>query len=337
MHPLKPRAALGTAALILLARSADACSTAGCSLASRPGDAGLARGQISVEVSHRYLEMDRPLFGSRSFREAGLAIPAVVRPKVDFESERVISGGHQEWRATGNVLQVDVGYGLTSRLALVASLPIGQRSLEHHHFDPRLTANHNHEGTSPGRLATSGVGDAQLTARLRLGAGWTASGAVKLKNGAHTRPDEFGLIADPMQQPGSGATAVSGTLQYATARLPFGVWGSIGASFQASSTNDLGYRMGNESMLILRGSRPLSGALSLTTQAKLWRANRNRYQDQLLLSTGGIAAYLAPGLSWKTPLGATVYGSIQFPLYQKVNELQLGMALATLFGVSRSF
>jgi hypothetical protein len=258
---------------------------------------------------------------------------------VDFEAGRLVPGGHAEWRAASSSLQVDVGYGLTSRLSVIASVPMGRRTLEHHQPDPGGPLSHDHSGGSFLReeTATTGVGDVQLTTRLLLGRAWTVGAAVKLASGSHTRRDRFGRIADPMQQPGTGAPAGLATLQYSGVALPFGVSGMVAASYERALENDLGYRMGDEAILSVRGSRQILRGLAASAQLKAWRGLRNVYRGQASPSTGGTAFSIAPGLRWATPRGVGLYGTVQVPVYQRVNEAQLGNGLVALLGATRSF
>lgn len=53
--------------------------------------------------------------------------------------------------------------------------------------------------------------------------------------------------------------------------------------------------------------------------------------------SGGILAYLAPGVSVRVGGGASVYGFVQLPVYQKVNSLQLTPRYTLTLGVRQSF
>ena len=53
--------------------------------------------------------------------------------------------------------------------------------------------------------------------------------------------------------------------------------------------------------------------------------------------SGGTLAYLAPGASVRLGGGASVYGFVQLPVYQKVNSLQLSPQYTLTLGVRQSF
>ena len=326
--------ALGTIVIVVSgARSAAACNTASCSLASRPGGGGLARGQLRVDVSFRYLDQGRPLVDGRRPAPVDAGPAAILRPRVDFEQGRLVDGGHLEWRAAGSYVQVDVGYGLTSRIGVVASLPVGRQSVAHHTLD----AAHATHVSAPGLSSFGGLGDVQFSTIVQLGRGWQAGAAVKLASGSSTERDALGRIADPMQQPGTGSTAVVGLLQYRAPRVPFGISAVVGASYQRASTNDLGYRMGDDLIMTLQLARPVRWGLAFTAQVRGRRAERNTYRGEAVLSTGGTALYASPGLRWTTSRGETIPGQRPASVRQGLNESQLGTRAAILVGVSRSF
>lgn len=327
--------AAATAAILLVPDTADACSTASCSLSARPLDARLARGRFQIDVSYRSFEQDRPLLRAAPMPRTLASDPVVFRPGVDFESGRFVPAAHQEWGASARAMQVDVGYGLTSRLSLLASVPLARRSVRHH---TAYSGYHDHGAGPPtgGVLTLGGLGDIQLTARYRLGMAWTAGGAVRLASGSNTRLDEQGRIADPMEQPGTGSPGLLASVQYATS-LPLGFSGAAAASYQRSFANRLGYRMGDETGVTLRTSRRITSRLTATALVKGWHGARNEYRGQASLSTGGLAVYVAPGLHFSAGRGAAFFASVQLPVYQRVNEMQLGSGLGLTLGVSRSF
>ena len=53
--------------------------------------------------------------------------------------------------------------------------------------------------------------------------------------------------------------------------------------------------------------------------------------------SGGTLVYLAPGVSVRVGGGASVYGFVQIPVYQKVNSLQLTPSYTVTMGVRQSF
>src|SRR6185503_16668751 len=103
---------------------AAACGSANCVLVSR-GDAGsLRKGAWRVDFAYRYMDQDRRLFGGGRLAVAGDPDPAVLRPRLDDERRLLDPGYHHEFGSQGRFAQADLSYGATSRLTLVASLPL---------------------------------------------------------------------------------------------------------------------------------------------------------------------------------------------------------------------
>jgi hypothetical protein len=334
-----------TAPLLFLAGSfwatpAFACSSTACSLAGRTDDGHLRAGRVQVELSFRELDQDRRLMGSRPVTVWGAQDPPVLRPRVDFEDRRIVPGYHKEYAARSRFLQIDVGYGLTRRLSVLASLPVFTNRSVDHVFHPRAGAA-DHAEPSPGSprqsLDTSGLGDGQLTVRYTVTSRLSAGIGLKLATGRSTLKDEYGKVADPMSQPGSGAVALVSTVQYG-GRIGFAntAWFTT-ASYQRSAASALDYRVGDEAFLAAVAVRPLTSSLSGTFQVKGYHARRSEFMSQELPSTGASVVYCAPGLRWRGPGTVSFYGSVQVPVYQHVNEGQLGVRSIVTLGISRTF
>jgi hypothetical protein len=333
-------AAVATMLVAALPTAAAACGTAGCSLASRGDDLRLARGRFQVDVSYRYVDQDRRMWNHAPVVVSGAPDPEVLRPRVDYAAGRLVPGYHHDWASRGHFMQVDVGYGLTSRLTVVGSWPlVTSRTLDHLYIPGGAAANHAHGGTSASRvdLTTRGAGDAQFAFRYAFGSKVLLGAAVKAPSGEYRIRDETDSIGDPMIQPGTGAWALAGTAQYAS-RLPrFGVaWGASGL-VQRSKANPLGYRMGDEAYVTARVARRVAGPLSASVQAKAYHVGRSHFLGQPSPSTGSTTISLAPGLRWELPARVAAYGSIQWPVFQHVNEGQLGTAAVAQVGFSRRF
>ena len=332
-----------TAACVTLLLGADAfaCGTAGCSLASRDDDGRVGRGRFQVDMSFRYVDQDRRMWSHGPVVVSGASNPEVLRPRVDYELGRLVPGYHHDWASRGRFLQVDVAYGLSSRLTVVGSWPLlTSRTMDHLYIPGGATANHTHSGlTTASRvfLDTEGAGDAQLTFRYALTSRVLIGAAVKTPSGDYRRLDETDAIGDPMIQPGTGAWAFAANAQYSSGRPRFGATWSASALVQRSLSNPLGYRMGDEAYVSARVARPVAGRLSASVQAKAYHVGRNQFLGQSSISTGSTTISLAPGLRFKLPASMAVYGSVQLPVFQHVNESQLGTTAVAQVGLSRRF
>jgi hypothetical protein len=315
------------------------CGSANCVLVSRGDSGGLRKGAWRVDLAYRSMDQDRRLFGDDPLRVAGDADPAVLRPRLDDERRLLDPGYHHEFASRGRFAQADLSYGATSRLTVVASLPLmAARRTDHLYYPGATAANHAHTGLTPSRQAfkTSGVGDAQLSARFLVRPSLAVAAALQVPTGRTDFQDEYGSRADPMHQPGTGAL---GLVFSATAagRLPAlsSDWALTG-SYQRNLENGRGYRFGDDFVAQATASRTLAGGVSATLQLKGQHLRRNRFWDQPSPSTGGTLVTLGPGLRWRGPSGTALYGAVQFPLYQYVNEGQLGVQAVLTMGVSLS-
>jgi len=333
--------ALSAALVFLLSGEAMACGTAGCSLAARGDDGRLGRGRFQVDASFRTVEQDRRMWSHGPLVVSGADDPEVLRPRVDYESGRLVPGYHHDWASRGQYLQLDVAYGLTDRLTVVGSWPLfTRRTMDHLYIPGGANATHTHTDINLGdrvELTTRGAGDAQLSFRYALRPRLLVGAAIKTPSGDYRLLDETDSIGDPMIQPGTGAWALAATAQL-TARQRW-----LGASWAASGlvhrafTNPLGYRMGDEAYLIARATRAVTGPVSASLQAKVFHVARSEFHGLASPSTGSTTISMAPGVRVKMPARASLYASVQVPVFQHVNEGQLGTAAVVQVGISRSF
>jgi hypothetical protein len=299
---------------------AECCDSTSCMMMTRGGNGVLGRRALRVDVSFRHTQQDR-------LRSGGDAADLVLRPKVDFERQRLIPGYHGERGGHEQFVQLDLSYGLTSRVTLLASAPlVAHRSYEVVH------------GSFEHVYDTTSFGDMVVGARYALDrASRTVAGlSAKLPTGRSRLVSPFdGGIHDPMLQPGSGSSDVVATLQ--TSRRALSVDWSLSGSYQANTTNGLGYRFGNDAIGTVGASRTLVGDLAASLQVKAFLKGRSVFLDEDVPSTGGRVVYVTPGLRWTAPGGMSVYGFVQVPAYRYVNESQLAPRVGVLLGVARTF
>lgn len=318
---------LAAGAVLSAPAAAGACDSSGCLLVTRGQNGLLARGAVRVDVSYRRTPMGERLSGSRE-------VDQVLRPKIDFVNDRLLPAFHDELGGTDNFLQLDIAYGLSSRAAVFASMPL----VAHRTFDV------GHPPVLSETYSTSGNGDALLGLRYGLmqRARESLVGGLTLEvpSGRHTLESpagtaDFGIL-DPTMQPGSGSFDVGATLQYARG-LPGGINGTLASSYQHYTANDLDYRFGGDAILSLTFGRPLLGAVSGSVQFKGVRKGRSQFKDEPVSSTGGRYLYVIPGVSVKAPLRTAVYGYAIVPAYRFVNESQLAPRTGVVVGLSRTF
>jgi hypothetical protein len=312
--------ALAAGALIAPTAPALACDSSSCALLTRGQGGTLAKGALRIDLSFRYTDEDVKLQGSQ-------AVADVYVPKVAFTYGSIWPAFHREIAASESFVQVDLGYGLTPRLSLEASMPL------HAHREHTIA----HFGLTQ-EYATRGIGDALLGARLAVRPRLVAGLAVQIPTGRHRLDGDFdGSILDPSLQPGSGAFGYVGTLQQTGRFAALELGWSVAASYQANMRNDLDYRFGNAAILTLNLSRPVAGKLSASLQGKLFHQTRSLYLSQDVPSTGMTFFYVTPALHLDVPGGVSVYAYLQLPAYRYVNDMQLAPRAAVLTGLSKIF
>ncbi len=328
------RAALVAAALVAAAGASitpvgATCGSANCFLATGTQEGVAASGILTVDLSYRYVLLSRGLAGSKDVSE-------VLTPKINFEEGTIEPDHHREISTRNTLVEVDLSYGVTPRLTLAAVLPlINER--DHEHFDDVGTIDEHFTNQD----GSSGFGDVRLGARyaflvrtknLLVGGLW-----VKIPTGAYRLLDSEGAINEPTIQPGTGSTDLIGSLHFAHSIAPMRVELFLGGSYRRNSGNDLDYRFGDEGQVYAGIQWKHKDRLSWSLQLNGRRTLRDRFLEMSVPSTGATFVNLTPGISVGTGSGASLYGFVQLPVYQEVNETNLAPRTGLVLGVSKSF
>jgi hypothetical protein len=305
-----------------------ACDSTGCLLVTRSASGLLPRKAFRLDLSYRASDESQLMSGSD-------AAVRVTRPKVDFEHGIVRPGFHQDLGGRASFLQLDAGYGLSGRTTLIASAPIAtHRSYDVGH-PPALTENYE----------TWGIGDTLVGVRhavvaapelsLVLGAG------LELPTGDYRLVSPEALfdigVLDPMLQPGSGSWDVLLNAQCSRRLTKAGLDLTGAFSYQANTTNDLGYSYGDDAIASLALARPIAPRLRASLQLKWAHRGRSEYQGEGVESTDGTIVYLIPGLVTTLPARLSVYLFLPLPVYRYVNETQVAPRLSLVLGMARVF
>jgi hypothetical protein len=304
-----------------IAPSARACDSTSCSLLTRGENPLVPRKGFRVDLSLGYTDESILLRGTKE-------VDTVLRPRVAFEARRILPDFHSDIQGFDRSLQLDLTYGLASRVNLQVSVPLDLRK--------------NHEvahGGFRGEYGTEGVGDTLVGVRFSLRPRRLVAGfALKLPTGDHKVGGEFGGgIQDPALQPGTGAFDFVGSLQYGWRIDALGLNATVAGSYELATTNDLDYRFGNEAIATLGVGRPLVGRVSASLQLKVYHQGRSRYLGEGVPSTGGSFAYVNPGLRFAAPRRFSLYAFVLLVPYRHVNEAQLGPKVGFLAGMSKVF
>ena len=316
--------------VLMIAPSARAtCGSANCFLVTGTQEGVSASGILTVDLSYRFISQSRKLSGTKEVGE-------VLTPKVDFENGVLLPDHHREIRTQNTLVQVDLSFGVTPRLTLAGSLPIiNQRDHEHWDDVGDPTEHFTREDGS------SGFGDVRLGARYALIVKTkdllTGALAIKLPTGAYTLHDSEGGINEPTIQPGTGTTDVILSAHYAHQIVPARLEWFLSAAWRDGRRNDLEYEFGDESLLNAGLWHKAGERVTWSLQLNWRRTGRDRFLSQDVPSTGATFLDLTPGLRLETTTGTSLYGFVQIPVRQDVNEVQLAPRTALLLGVSKSF
>lgn len=325
-----PRLAAGVLLMLMSTASAWAtCGAANCFLVTGTEQGIGLRGHLSVDLTFRYILQDRRLSGSQEVSE-------VLTPKVDFENGVLEPDHHREIRTQNTLVQLDMAYGLTDRLTLVWELPlINER--DHEHFDEVGTPE-EHFTRQDG---TSGFGDVRVGARYGLvvkSMDILVGGLlVKFPTGPYRLRDSEGEINEPTIQPGTGSTDFIASLLYSHQVIPLKAEWFVSGSRRINRENDLEYRFGDETQASAGVRYKTGRQVTWSLQVNGRRTSRDTFLGSGVPSTGSRLVNLTPGLKFETNSGTSIYGFVQIPVYEKVNEVNLAPRAGLLMGISHVF
>lgn len=317
--------ALATAALPVRAT----CGSATCFLVTGTQEGLASAGTFRADLSYRYIDQSRKLSGSSETDD-------VLVPKVDFAHGVLLPGHHREIRTQITAVQLDLAYAATARVTLLAGLPL-LIDKDHEHFDDAGEPEEHFVGTD----GTRGFGDVQLGARAGLVVRpmdlLTGDLAVKLPTGEYRLRDSEGAINEPTIEPGSGSYDLIAALHYSHHLFPSPFEWFVSGSYRANRENDLRYRIGDETVLSVGVDHGSGGKLQWSVQINARRSARDRFFRDDVPSTGSTYVNITPGLGITSATGTRLYGYVQVPVHQRVNESQLAPRLSLILGVSKTF
>jgi hypothetical protein len=323
----------GTAAALLTLAAARpclaSCGSATCFLVTHSEEGVESAGVFQVDLSFRYVDQTRKLDGSDSTSD-------VLVPKIDFENEVIEPDHHREISTRNTMFQLDVAYGITARLSVFGNVPLVVDKA-HEHFNDAGTPD---EAFTNGD-GTRGFGDVSVGARyaLLVKANDLLMGSLSLKlpTGAYKLLDGEGAINEPTIQPGTGAYDGLVTLYYARHRFPSPLEWFVSGSYRRADRNPLDYRIGDEVVASGGVSYAPGQRWVFSIQANARHAGRDDYRGEGVPSTGSDAVAISPGVRFRTGNRLQLYGYVQLPVVQSVNEAQLAPRSGFIVGVSKSF
>jgi hypothetical protein len=333
MHCFSKRTPWCLAAMLVAGTAARpvaaSCGSATCFLVTHSEEGVETAGAFQIDLSYRYVDQTRKLDGSDGTSE-------VLVPKIDFEAQAIEPDHHREISTRNALVQLDLAYGITSRVSVFGLLPL-MVNKDHEHFDDVGTPDEHFTNAD----GTRGFGDVALGARyaLLVKANDLLMGslAVKLPTGAYKLLDGEGAINEPTIQPGTGSYDGMLSLYYAHHPFPSALEWFVSGSGRINRANALDYRLGNE----IVGSGGVSYTAGqrwvFSLQANARHAGRDAYRGTGVPSTGSDSISLSPGVRFRTGDRLELYGYVQVPVYQNVNEAQLAPRAGFVVGITKSF
>jgi hypothetical protein len=301
---------------------APACDSTCCLMLTRGTSGLMRRGGFQIDLSYRYTDVSRRLDGRSS-------TDAVIRPKVWIEKGEIIPAYHEDLTGSEAFLQLDAAYGLRPATTVFVSLPLLTRRFYQI----------GHGGVQT-HYNVRGIGDPVVGVRRALvsspGRTLVASLGVELPVGRTDTIDVYdGTILDPTLQPGTGSGDMITALQWSST-APGRTELTLSGTYQLNTTNEHGYRFGNQVIAAATLSRPV-GSVIPSLQVKFFDQGRSHFAGSDVSSTGSTLVYLNAGLRYRSADGVSVYGHLLVPAYRRVNENQLAARFSVLFGLAKSF
>ncbi len=334
MHRHAVRALFGIGIALLAAavgsdRSYASCGSASCFLVTHSDEGIGTTGAFVVDLSYRYVAQTKKLDGSHSTGE-------VLVPGIDFENEVIEPDHHREISTRTASLLLNLGYGVTSRLSVFGTLPL-LVDKNHEHFDDVGTPDEHFTNGDGSR----GFGDVTVGARYALLVKandlLVGSASVKAPTGAYKLLDSGGAINEPTIQPGTGSYDGLISLYYVRHTFPSTLEWFFSGSVRINGRNPLEYQVGNEVVGTAGVGWTASERWVLSIQANARDAGRDDYRGEGVGSTGSRSLSLSPGVRFRSGDRLELYGYLQLPVYQYVNDAQLAPRAGFVLGLSKSF
>ncbi len=312
------------------------CGSGNCFLVT--GGQGISSpGHMTLDISYRYIPMDDFQRGSSSTSEA-------LTPKIDFENRRIENPHHREIRTINELVQVDIGYGVSERFTLQLTLPL-MNDRAHEHYDGVTSA--ATPGTFTRQDGSSGMGDMRLTGKyapiVLTRHLFVVGGGVKFPTGEYKLSNSEGSINEPTVQPGTGSYDFLFSLFYDYQVIPHKFDIFVSGSYQLNTENDLNYEFGDQTLLNFGINYRLESErkTTLSTQINYRHTDRDHFDTisgtQGVPATGGDWVNLTPGIRIQASDRLSLYSFLQFPIYQYVNEVNLVPRYGLVLGATYTF
>ena len=275
---------------------------------------------VRLDLRYEYVKQDQPMSGS---------------DKVGFGQ---FHRHHDEISTTNRNWLLGVDYTINRDWAVAVTLPIVDR--DHAHI-------HNHHG---GQLydawSFTNLSDVRILGRRQWMSENKEAGTLgfygvnlglKLPTGDRDVQNAAGDRAERTLQPGTGTTDIilggfySGVLPFAASSwFVQGLWQSA-----LNSRED--YKPGQRFTVDLGYRYEVTDRVGLMLQLNALYRKEDSGSQAEPEDTGGRFLFVSPGLSVALTKTTQIYGFVQWPLYQRVNGVQLTADWSAVVGVSARF
>ncbi len=298
-------------------------------------------GELQVNLSYEFIEMDDPFIGTDSARVGE------------------IRRAHDEQFTRNQTTKFTLDYGISSRLTVGALIPFVDRLHQHlAHEEEEVVGGGVGETEivdETKRWRYQALGDLQLTARYLLYKAETPLQpsfsliiGMKLPTGRTNVKDDDGEKAELTLQPGNGSwDGIVGlsyvqhfsvaTAQRRIALAPLFVT-AIGR-FPVGN-GKFGYRPGSELFLNIGTAYPVFRNFDILAQVNFHYRDRNNVGHAPGVEqadTGRETLFLSPGVRYHVTDNLAVYALMQFVAYRRVNGIQLTSDWNVTSGISYRF
>lgn len=209
-----------------------------------------------------------------------------------------------------NAVQLNLKYGLSNRVMLMASAPY----------------TFNRLSSSLGAETANGLGDPEITALANVfdfGRGaWSvqAAAGARIPLGASDQKDESGALLEQHLQTGTGAWAGIFGLQLMRGAGSVPLF--LGVSYQANATNDHDFAYGNIFRFNAAAQHALFGALDLIAEVNGRVADYDAEGAEKDANSGGTVVYFSPGLRLRFSNLFSLRSQVQIPVAENLHGEQ---------------
>lgn len=302
------------------------CGCASCPIAS-PVHQDLGAGEARLFWGMESIQQDQPRVGRRN------------------ASVGEIGGHHDEVETINLIRTVGLAVAFSRRFEVEASVPFIHRehSHIHNHMGTPFNESWNFDGMGNARLklrttALETNGDRPLSIDVLTG--------VEFPTGLDHAANADGDPADPSLLPGNNAYAFQAglglrktlsakTLGGSVAELPL----FIASTYQWNQPGLEKYRLGNVWLTNIGLAYPVMPKLGLLFQTNVKVVGRDEAGDtnEEVENSGGTYVYASPGIGLALSEAISAYAMVQFPVYQRVNGIQLTSPYNVSMGMSYRF